>query len=174
MHAGSVSSKHLEFSYSNGDWFALDLGSSNGTRLNESQVPMMEGWWLLVVRSWHANHMLLPHGSPQQMLLLVLLQLFGCLLGPADQTYKLRDKDKLRLGPDTCIQVHIQQVGALGGWMCLHPLATAVIQRPGCWVAIRRFCLWPALWSQGSALLLRPHLHALLHVRLFVLARAGG
>jgi pSer/pThr/pTyr-binding forkhead associated (FHA) protein len=41
--AGSVSSKHLEFTYSDGDWFALDLGSSNGTKLNESQVPMMTG-----------------------------------------------------------------------------------------------------------------------------------
>jgi hypothetical protein len=30
---------------------------------------------------------------------------------PADQTYKLRDKDKLQLGPDTLIQVHIEQVG---------------------------------------------------------------
>jgi hypothetical protein len=38
-----VSSKHLEFTWSNGDWFALDMGSSNGTRLNESQVPMMAG-----------------------------------------------------------------------------------------------------------------------------------
>lgn len=42
--AASVSSKHLEFTWSDGDWFALDLGSSNGTRLNESQVPMMAGW----------------------------------------------------------------------------------------------------------------------------------
>lgn len=43
LSAASVSSKHLEFTWSDGDWFALDLGSSNGTRLNESQVPMMAG-----------------------------------------------------------------------------------------------------------------------------------
>jgi len=43
VSAGSVSSKHLEITWSDGDWFALDLGSSNGTRLNESQVPMMAG-----------------------------------------------------------------------------------------------------------------------------------
>jgi pSer/pThr/pTyr-binding forkhead associated (FHA) protein len=41
--AASVSSKHLEFTWLDGDWFALDMGSSNGTRLNESQVPMMAG-----------------------------------------------------------------------------------------------------------------------------------
>lgn len=38
-----MSSKHLEISYTDGSWFALDLGSSNGTRLNESQVSMMTG-----------------------------------------------------------------------------------------------------------------------------------
>jgi pSer/pThr/pTyr-binding forkhead associated (FHA) protein len=33
----------MEFTWSNGDWYAQDMGSSNGTRLNESQVPMMAG-----------------------------------------------------------------------------------------------------------------------------------
>jgi len=41
---------------------------------------------------------------------LVWITILGAapLFLPADQTYKLRDKDKLQLGPETLIQVHIQ------------------------------------------------------------------
>lgn len=84
----SVSSKHLEITWSDGDWFALDLGSSNGTRLNESQVPMM-----------------------------------------ADQTYKLRDKDKLQLGPETLIQVHIQEAAAAADAMTVEEKLLADAER---------------------------------------------
>lgn len=38
-----VSGKHVEISWLDGSWFALDLDSTNGTKLNDSQSSMLEG-----------------------------------------------------------------------------------------------------------------------------------
>lgn len=38
-----VSGKHLELSWADGSWFALDLNSTNGTRQNGSNSKFMEG-----------------------------------------------------------------------------------------------------------------------------------
>jgi hypothetical protein len=119
-----------------GDWFALDLDSSNGTKLNESQVSMMTGT-LQPSNHGRSNPLGLVVEQcavlccPQPVLLASHMQSQCCtssvgltshclkrcnladswaLADAADQTYKLRDKDKLQLGPDTWIQVHIQQV----------------------------------------------------------------
>lgn len=130
--AASVSSKHLEFTWSDGDWFALDLGSSNGTRLNESQVPMMAGehmWgcglnrlWVFQGQGFSATQQRVAYSFNRTWVMRSRpvaavstadeSHVSPCFMPLADQTYKLRDKDKLQLGPDTWIQVHIEQVGA--------------------------------------------------------------
>eukprot|EP00878_Enallax_costatus_P013452 GHUV01014067.1.p1 GENE.GHUV01014067.1~~GHUV01014067.1.p1 ORF type:complete len:173 (+),score=22.46 GHUV01014067.1:789-1307(+) len=38
-----VSGKHLELSWADGCWFALDLNSTNGTRQNDSNSKFLEG-----------------------------------------------------------------------------------------------------------------------------------
>jgi pSer/pThr/pTyr-binding forkhead associated (FHA) protein len=95
-----VSSKHLELSWSGGSWFALDVGSSNGTKLNDSQVRMMTGEGGAVGRK----------GCPQPK----QPSRAGSASPPAaaaahtDQRYKLHDNDQLHLGPDTILQVQVQ------------------------------------------------------------------
>lgn len=41
-----ICSKHVELELIDGTWFALDLQSSNGTKLNESTSCLLEGTWL--------------------------------------------------------------------------------------------------------------------------------
>eukprot|EP00879_Flechtneria_rotunda_P019580 GHRR01020572.1.p1 GENE.GHRR01020572.1~~GHRR01020572.1.p1 ORF type:complete len:180 (+),score=41.83 GHRR01020572.1:44-541(+) len=71
INDASVSGKHLELSYYDGDWYALDLKSSNGTYLNDSSSSLLEG-----------------------------------------QKYQLRSGDKLQLGTETVIQVHLQDTAS--------------------------------------------------------------
>jgi pSer/pThr/pTyr-binding forkhead associated (FHA) protein len=95
-----VSSRHLEVTWTDGSWFALDLGSTNGTKLNESQVRMMEGARAAAVACVQC--------APTQPTASTCARCCCCCCLNTDQRYKLRDGDQLFIGTDTVLQVQIQ------------------------------------------------------------------
>jgi pSer/pThr/pTyr-binding forkhead associated (FHA) protein len=110
----SVSSKHLAVLFRDGSWFVEDLGSTNGTRINDGEGKLLTGiqWqWCLVFLSTAHN----MTGQVTQVALCLLSQAHAELVHgalAAGQAYKLRSCDTIQLGTEgSCVQVQFQEVG---------------------------------------------------------------